>query len=154
VLQALRESHPYEEPAFDLNVLAAVTAKQGQGKIGSLSPTSRGDLFARIKRELQIDHLLIAGPTDGTITRGAACAGSCGEFLADAIKQKAGLYLTGELRHHDAAKAAAAGLTVVCTLHSNSERAVLKRLAKRLEETPGMPPIRISTADRDPFSVR
>ena len=30
-------------------------------------------------------------------------------------------------------------MTVVCTLHSNSERAVLKRLAKRLAETPGMP---------------
>ncbi len=64
------------------------------------------------------------------------------------------LYLTGEVRHHDAVKAAAGGMTVVCTLHSNSERAVLKRVKKRMEETPGMPPILLAATDRDPFSVR
>jgi dinuclear metal center YbgI/SA1388 family protein len=154
VVKALRANHPYEEPAFDLNTLAAAPSGRGQGKIGAMPPTGRGDLFARIKQELEIQHLLIAGPTEGTITRAACCAGSCGEFLGDAIKGKAELYLTGEIRHHDAVKAAAAGMTVVCTLHSNSERAVLKRLAKRLEATAGMPPIRVSSADHDPFVVR
>jgi dinuclear metal center YbgI/SA1388 family protein len=156
VLQALRRSHPYEEPAFDLNVLAtAADAKpKGMGRIGSLPSTAREEVFSRIKRELEIDHLLIAGPTEGTITRAAVCAGSCGDLLNDAIKSGAELYLTGEIRHHDAVKAAAANVTVVCTLHSNSERAVLKRLKKRLEETGGIPPVRIAETDRDPFSVR
>jgi dinuclear metal center YbgI/SA1388 family protein len=154
VIQALRENHPYEEPAFDLNVLAPAPNKRGQGKIGSMPPTSRAGLFARIKQELEIEHLLVAGPTEGTITRAAACAGSCGEFLDHAISLKAELYLTGEIRHHDAGKAAATGMTVVCTLHSNSERAVLKRLAKKLEQVVGMPAIRISSADRDPFLIR
>jgi dinuclear metal center YbgI/SA1388 family protein len=153
VLRALRQSHPYEEPAFDLNVLSA-TGDKGQGRIGSLPPTARADLFERIKRELQIDHLLIAGPTEGTITRAAVCAGAGGEFLDDAIESGAQFYLTGELRHHDATKAAAAGMIVVCTLHTHCERPVLKRLQKRLAETLGMPPIRISSADRDPFAIR
>ena len=96
----------------------------------------------------------MAGPMEGTVTRVAACAGACREFLDDARKAEAELYLTGELRHHDAVQAANAGMTVVCTLHSNSERPVLKRLRKRLEETAGMPTVRISSADRDPFSVR
>jgi dinuclear metal center YbgI/SA1388 family protein len=156
VLRALRQSHPYEEPAFDLNILAAVAdAKpKGVGRIGSLPPTERAEVFDRIKRELGIDHLLIAGPTQGTITRAAVCAGSCGDLLDDALKAGAELYLTGEIRHHDAVKAAAVGMTVVCTLHSNSERAVLKRLKKRLEEVAGMPPIWIAETDQDPFSVR
>jgi dinuclear metal center YbgI/SA1388 family protein len=153
VIRALKASHPYEEPAFDLNVLAAPAGEKGQGRIGSIPPTERGELFDRIKRELGIGHLLVAGPVDGTITRAAVCAGSCGNMLDDAIKAKAELYLTGEIRHHDAVKAAAAGLTVVCTLHSNSERAVLKRLAKRLGETPGMPGILVSSADRDPILI-
>jgi len=117
-------------------------------------PTARAELFDRIKRELGIDHLLIAGPVEGTVARAAVCAGSCGNMLDDAIEAGAEVYLTGEVRHHDAVKAAEAGMTVVCTLHSNSERAVLKRLGKRLAETPGMPGIRISAADRDPFVIR
>jgi dinuclear metal center YbgI/SA1388 family protein len=154
VIHALRASHPYEEPAFDLNVLAAAAGDKGQGRIGSIPPTARGELLDRIKRELGIGHLLIAGPTDGTITRAAVCAGSWGPMLDDAIRAKAELYLTGEVRHHDAVKAAAAGMTVVCTLHSNSERPVLKRLAKRLAETAGMPGILVSSADKDPISIR
>ena len=61
--------------------------------------------------------------------------------------------MTGEMRHHDAIKAAKAGLTVVCTLHSNSERAVLRRLRDRLvRELPGLS-VFVSEADRDPFEV-
>ena len=111
-------------------------------------------MIERIKRELDLAHLLVAGPAEGTITRAACCAGSCGDMLDDAIRQGAELYLTGEMRHHDALKAAHAGLTVVCTLHSNSERAVLKRLKQRLADSlPGLPVI-LSREDRDPFAIR
>jgi dinuclear metal center YbgI/SA1388 family protein len=154
VLAALRKAHPYEEPAFDLVQLAAPPEKLGQGRIGTLPPTPRSQVIDRIKRELELDHLLVAGPTDGTITRAACCAGACGNMLDDAIKQKAQLYLTGEMRHHDAIKAASAGMTVACTLHSNSERAVLKRLGRRLSELlPGLT-VQQSRTDRDPFLVR
>jgi dinuclear metal center YbgI/SA1388 family protein len=152
VVAALRRSHPYEQPAFDLNVLSPAGA--GQGRIGTLPATPRGELFDRIKQQLDIQRLLIAGPTTGAINRAAVGAGSCGPMLDDAAENGAELFLTGEVRHHDAVRAADAGMTVVCTLHSNSERAVLKRVKKRLEDTPGMPSIQISTRDKDPFSIR
>ena len=45
-------------------------------------------------------------------------------------------------------------MTVVCTLHSNSERAVLKRLKRRLADSlPGLPVV-LSREDRDPFAIR
>jgi dinuclear metal center YbgI/SA1388 family protein len=154
VIEALRNSHPYEEPAFDLNQLAAPPQAIGIGRIGEFdSPVERGELFERIKRGLEIDRLLIAGPMEGTIQRVATCAGACGDLLDEAIARKAGLYLTGEIRHHDAIKAASAGVTVVCTLHSNSERATLKRLKQRLEQMlPGLA-CHLSRQDRDPFSI-
>jgi len=154
VVRALRKTHPYEEPAFDLNLLAAPPTGKGQGRIGTLPHADRQALFDRIKHELELSHLLIAGPTEGAVNRAAVCAGSCGDMLDDVIAAGAELYLTGEMRHHDAVKTAAAGITVVCTLHSNSERAVLKRLKKRLEQLPGVPPISISRSDRDPFVIR
>ncbi|MGD1276377.1 MAG: Nif3-like dinuclear metal center hexameric protein [Tepidisphaeraceae bacterium] len=153
IVRALRQSHPYEEPAFDLNLLAPSPTGKGQGRIGTLPQADRQALFHRIKHELELSHLLIAGPTEGAITCAAVGAGSCGDMLDDVIAAGAELYLTGEMRHHDAVKAVAAGITVVCTLHSNSERAVLKRLKKRLEQVPGVPPISISQSDRDPFVI-
>jgi dinuclear metal center YbgI/SA1388 family protein len=153
VVAALRKHHPYEEPAFDLNLLAADPTGRGQGRVGSLPHTDRRAIVDQIKRELGLSHLLVAGPATGAVTRAAVCAGSCGNLLDSAIAAGVQLYLTGEVRHHDAVKAAAAGITVVCTLHSNSERAVLKRLKKKLEQTPGIPPITISESDRDPFAI-
>ena len=155
VIRALRKAHPYEEPAFDLNQLAAPPEGLGQGRIGVFEkPVERRELFERIKRGLDVRHLLVAGPTGGAARRAAVCAGACGDLLDDAIAQRSDLYLTGEMRHHDAIKAAHAGLTVVCVLHSNSERAVMRRLKSRLEEKlPGLTYL-ISGADRDPFEVR
>ena len=155
VIKALRESHPYEEPAFDLNQLAAVPEGVGIGRVGEFDrPVERAELLERIKQGLEISHLLVAGPETGTAKRVATCAGACGDLLNDAMAQKVDLYLTGEMRHHDAIKAAAAGVTVVCTLHSNSERATLKRLKERLEkELPGLAS-HLSQLDRDPFAVR
>lgn len=155
VVRALREAHPYEEPAFDLNQLAAPPEGRGQGRFGSFETSvERNELFDRVKRGLGVNHLLVAGPTDGPAACAAVCAGSCGDLLDDAIARGADFYLTGELRHHDAIKAAHAGMTVVCVLHSNSERAVLRRVKQRLEETlPGLSYL-ISQTDRDPFEVR
>jgi putative NIF3 family GTP cyclohydrolase 1 type 2 len=59
--------------------------------------------------------------------------------------------LTGELRHHDALRAVAAGLTVVCTLHSASERAALLALEGRLAERLAGVAIFRSRVDREPF---
>jgi dinuclear metal center YbgI/SA1388 family protein len=153
VLKALRQSHPYEEPAFDLVQLAAPPEKVGQGRIGTLPQADRAEVIERIKKALELSHLLVAGPQRGAVSLAACCAGACGDMLDDAIRAEAQLYLTGEMRHHDAVKATAAGMTVVCTLHSNSERAVLKRLSARLAEA--LPDLKtvLSRQDRDPFAV-
>src|SRR5256886_1563280 len=84
VIAALKKSHPYEEPAFDLLQLAAPPEGRGQGRIGNLaSPTDRSAIIARIKKELELPYLLVAGPTSGPITRAACCAGSCGDIRSE-----------------------------------------------------------------------
>jgi dinuclear metal center YbgI/SA1388 family protein len=127
----------------------------GIGRVGTLAaPTPRRALFARVKEALALEGLLVAGPLEGDVTRVAVCAGAGRGLLEDAIAAKAELYLTGELPHHDALRAARAGLTVACALHSNSERAALRRLAARIEaEAPGVQAI-VSAEDRDPFVFR
>jgi putative NIF3 family GTP cyclohydrolase 1 type 2 len=81
------------------------------------------------------------------------CAGAGHGLLDEALAHKVDLYLTGELPHHDALKAAAARVTVVCALHSNSERAALERLRATLStDAPGLE-VLLSESDRDPYRI-
>jgi dinuclear metal center YbgI/SA1388 family protein len=153
IIAALRAAHPYEEPAFDLIQLAVPPQAIGQGRIGDIPPTALPLLLNRIKADLSLSHLLVAGPSDQTITRAAVLAGAGREHLKDAIAQGAQLYLTGEIPHHEALAAAKADVTVVATLHSNSERASLKRVRDRLAEMTRVVPFLLSSVDADPFQV-
>ena len=154
VVSAMRSAHPYEEPAFDIIPLQAPSDGLGQGRIGWFdAPVLRGELLQQIRKGLGVSHLLVAGPVEGEVSSAACLAGAGGDHLKDALEQGAELYLTGEVRHHDALKAAQRGMTVVCALHSNSERASLSRLAAKIrEKLPGLE-LSISSCDRDPFIV-
>jgi dinuclear metal center YbgI/SA1388 family protein len=155
VIEALRAAHPYEEPAFDLVRLVARPEGAGIGRAGELpEKTPRAALIERIKKGLGVSGLLVAGPLEGDVTRVAVCAGAGRGLLNEALARRTELFLTGELPHHDALRAAAAGMTVVCALHSNSERAALPALKARIEEgAPGVA-VSLSREDRDPFELR
>jgi dinuclear metal center YbgI/SA1388 family protein len=127
---------------------------RGIGRVGMLAaPVDRAVLIERAKRELALGAVLVAGPREGEAAKVAVCAGAGRGLLDEVMRQNVDLYLTGELPHHDALRAAAAGVTVVCALHSNSERAALGRLKERIETSAPGVEVRISEADRDPFSV-
>jgi dinuclear metal center YbgI/SA1388 family protein len=155
VVAAMRAAHPYEEPAFDLVPLSAEPTGLGIGRVGTFSePVERDVLIARVKRELHLDHVLVAGPDGDAVSRVALCAGAGDSLIEDVLREKAEVYVTGELRHHDALRLAKAGVTSICLLHSNSERHSLGRLAERLrEELPKLTTV-LSKRDRDPFAVR
>lgn len=126
----------------------------GTGRIGDLkTATSVTAIINRIKQQLHLQHVLIAGPIDKTISRVACLGGAGGDFIDEIIAQGAELFLTGEIRHHDALKAANAGLTVISTLHSNSERLVLPVVKQKLSALCQNLKILISKWDKDPMRV-
>jgi dinuclear metal center YbgI/SA1388 family protein len=154
VLRAHRASHPYETPAFDLVRIAAVSEHKGFGRIGPLAePASVATIVSRLKSALSVDHLLVAGPTEKTVRTAAVGAGATGEMLSSVLRAKADLFVLGEMRHHDALRAANANTTIIMTLHSNSERATLRVLRDRLAEALHGVELAISDRDRDPFHV-
>ena len=121
--------------------------------IGSIGPLALSALVARLKVALGLDHVLVAGPMDATVSRIAVCAGSGGDLLGEAIAAGADAFVTGELRHHDVLRAVAANLCVVCTRHSASERCALVSLEGQLRERlPGVEVLR-SSADREPLAI-
>jgi GTP cyclohydrolase I len=123
----------------------------GFGRVGGVPRATLRALVERVKRELGLTHVLVAGPLDRDVSRVAVCAGSGGDLVSDAVAAGAEVLLTGELRHHDTLRAVSEGLVVLCTLHSASERAVLGRLQSRLrEELTGADLLR-SREDREPL---
>lgn len=151
VVRALRAAHPYETPAFDLVRLAPAPDGPGYGRVGRVAEQPAHALVARAKAALGLERLLVAGDLSQVVRCAAVGAGASGELLPQVIAEGATFFLLGELRHHDALAANKAGVAIACTLHSNSERAALGRLAERLAaRVPGVV-FTCSAADRDPF---
>jgi putative NIF3 family GTP cyclohydrolase 1 type 2 len=119
-------------------------------------PASLDALVERIKAHVGRTSLRVARAdrhANGAPVRTASvCAGAGGGLLAGALGTD--LFVTGELRHHDALRALAHGTSVVLCEHSSSERGFLRVFAVRLREAArGALDIVVSEADREPFEI-
>ncbi|MEK7995681.1 MAG: Nif3-like dinuclear metal center hexameric protein, partial [Planctomycetota bacterium] len=135
VVAAMKKAHPYETPAFDVFKLHDSGAKFGLGRIGELDrPTPLSRIIKQIKRATGARAIGVVGNEKRLVKRAAVCAGTCGRIINSVIAAGADLYLTGELKHHQALAAQEAGLTCICLSHTVSERFILKKIAKLLQK--------------------
>jgi dinuclear metal center YbgI/SA1388 family protein len=152
VVAAMRKAHPYETPAFDIIKLYNSQNKFGLGRIGKLAkPLRIEQIIQKIKKHTGATAAGLIGKEKRLVKTAAVCAGSCGSIINLVIAAKADLYLTGELKHHQALAAQEAGLTCICLSHTVSERFILKKFAKQLQKQPNSVTIRVSKKDSDPF---
>lgn len=152
VITAMRNAHPYETPAFDVFRHYDLEGKLGLGRIGELEkPRSMSAIIENIKKITGAKAVGIVGKERRTVKKAAVCAGSCGKLINSVIADNCDLYLTGELKHHQALAAQEANLTCICLSHTVSERFALKKLAKDLKKHLKSVTIRLSKKDADPF---
>ena len=152
VIEAMKIAHPYEMPAFDVIKIKNTLPAMGLGRIGKLAKaTPLKDIMANIKKIIGAETAGIIGKENRKIKTAAVCAGSCGKVLNNAIANGVDLYLTGELKHHQALMAQEAGITCVCLSHTVSERFVLSQLAKELKSKMPTLKFKVSKKDADPF---
>lgn len=120
----------------EVKPLASSSAKEspGFGRLGRLKkPTSMMEYLKEIKRILRTDRLDVIGSLDKNVEWVASCAGSGADFLKDAVLQGADLFVTGEIKYHDAQEAAEMGITVAAAGHYATEAPVLQELIYRLQ---------------------
>jgi dinuclear metal center YbgI/SA1388 family protein len=152
VVAALRQTHPYEEPAFDIYPLMGEPCA-GMGRIGQLpAGTTLRALARKLERATRSKLVTIVGDPGTKVRSAAVCVGAAGRLPLEG--QGAALcdvIVTGEIRHHDALAIARAGKAAVALGHWESERPVLSPLAKQL--TRRLPGLRtaLSQRDRSPF---
>ena len=151
VIAAMKEAHPYEMPAYDVIKLYNESL-HGLGRIGMLDKPARiPELIKKIKKVTGAKAIGLIGNEKKIVKKAAVCAGTCGAIINSIIAQKADFYLTGELKHHQAIAAQEADLTCICLSHTNSERFILKKLAKQLQKPLKGTIIKVSKKDSDPF---
>jgi len=126
----------------------------GYGRFAELSqPISWSSLLDRLKAQYGVAHLQVARPRGASDElRSVAVAAGAGSGALRGLR--ADVVITGEMSHHDALAAVAAGSSVVLAGHSNTERGFLAVLARRLEAefSEGLE-VRIAERDRDPLTV-
>lgn len=139
VLATLLDVHPYETPAYDIVELYSATAGIGGGMIGELTePVPAMTFMQKIKDEFKVERMAYSGDTGRMIKRVAVCGGSGSFLIGDAVREKADLFMTGEIKYHEMC-GLEKEMILVETGHYESEQFtqhLIERLLK--EQFPGL----------------
>lgn len=159
VIEALRSSHPYEEPAFDLLAMLPLASDQGLGRVGELAQQcTLREYVGRVAEALPAAPVGVraAGDPDRVVQRVAVLGGSGDSHLEDAARAGVDVYVTADLRHHPASEhLAAGGPALIDAGHWASEAVWLPLAARLLRERFG-DALRctVSRLCTDPWSLR
>jgi dinuclear metal center YbgI/SA1388 family protein len=129
----MKAVHPYEEPAYDLYPLANPGPSLGFGRVGNWSaarPFAR--VVDRVKEVFGVNQVKIWGRPPAAVERLALCSGSGGDLITPAWQRGAQVYLTGEVRHHQATPGYPEGFAVLEVGHFASEAVFIPEWAGQL----------------------
>ena len=157
-LKALRSAHPYEEPAFDLIPLHNDGGGLGLGRIGELAaPLPLEEYASLVKERLGLSSLRLVGAKGQRVSRVALCGGSGASLLRDAVRQGADLYVTGDIKYHEAREAESQGIALLDAGHFATERLMIEGLTKQLQDELARRRLAVTvtpcTAEQDPFQI-
>jgi dinuclear metal center YbgI/SA1388 family protein len=102
IMNAIRQTHPYEEPAFDFYPLHNSWTQAGAGIIGELpAAMDETEFLSKIKTLFNIPVIKHSPFTQKKVKKVALCGGSGAFLLQDALDKQADVFLTGEIKYHD-----------------------------------------------------
>ena len=134
VISHIRESHPYETMAYDVYPLLGPENKEGLGRIGSIGKSTDLVSFAMsIKERLGLNWVKVAGRPDLTVKTAAVCSGSGSGLMDVFFSSGAQVYISGDLKYHDARSVEAVDLGLIDIGHFASEHLMVEMLAERLK---------------------
>ena len=108
---------------------------EGIGRVGSLPRALKlKDFAAELKRRLNLDVLKIAGRPDLMISKAAICTGSGSSLINAFVASGAQVFISGDLRFHDARDIEAADLALMDIGHFPSEYIMVEALIERLSQ--------------------
>lgn len=157
VLAALRASHPYEEPAFDLVEHVPLPGRTGLGRVGALpTPMTLAELVSLAARVLPATASGIRAAGDpGRLVSTLAVSGGAGDsLLGAATSSGAQAFLTADLRHHPAREHLDdGGPALLDAAHWATEQPWLEQLAGQVAAALPDTVVTVSALVTDPWSL-
>ncbi|MFZ2445272.1 MAG: Nif3-like dinuclear metal center hexameric protein [Syntrophobacteraceae bacterium] len=153
-LLGLRDVVPIETEAG----LAGEAGYMGIGLAGALPP---GLTLEALARQLSVSlggaDVKMVGDPEKRLQRAAVCTGSGGGLIGRVREAGVDVYITGDIKYHDAKLAEEIGLAIVDVGHFASEKLILDPLAEFLRSRArgegSALEIFVSKSERDPFRV-
>jgi dinuclear metal center YbgI/SA1388 family protein len=155
-LAAAEKVHPYETMAWDAYPLLNAGENGGLGRVGKL-PTELDleALAAAVKEALDAPYVRVVGDRRLRVSTVALCSGSGGSLLGAFFDSGAQVYITGDVRYHDARSVEAAGKGLLDVGHFASEHIVVNHLMTylkdRLADVEPAVSIRAAACEKEPF---
>ena len=130
--------------------------QQGLGRVGALREKMPLRAFAlQIKQRLSLEFLLMVGDPDLPVRRVALCTGSGSSLLEAFYATGAQVYVSGDLRYHDARTAEVNHVGLIDIGHFASEHLMVAELQVRLQSACGLNGISVEvqacSIEKNPF---
>ncbi|MDO4911710.1 MAG: Nif3-like dinuclear metal center hexameric protein [Corynebacterium sp.] len=157
VEEALREAHPYEEPAFEIVEVADTNMTYGLGRVGELdTPMTLREFTQRVADRLPktVWGVRAAGDPERMIRTVAVGSGAGDSFLDDVRRLGVDCYVTSDLRHHPVDEAQrSGGPAIIDTAHWASESPWLDQVIELL--SPEFPTVEFTNLElrTDPWTI-
>ncbi|MBS1706471.1 MAG: Nif3-like dinuclear metal center hexameric protein [Armatimonadetes bacterium] len=130
VISALVTVHPYETPAYH-TVSIQGTPRQPAGRLGTIPPTTLREFVTWIDKQLET-RCLAWGDPDRIVTKIGVVGGAADGDWQAALAVGADVFVTGEVRQHNALEAGESGLSMIQAGHFATEAWSCRRLIERL----------------------
>lgn len=127
LIEKIASVHPYEEMAYDVYILDHIKQYEGIGRYGSIEPLTHRQLIDKIKAIFNIPYVRMSGEINEPIGHIAICSGSGSEYINRAA-QVAQIYITGDVKFHEAQSAIEQGLVIIDVGHYPSENIAMPYL--------------------------
>lgn len=102
ILSALRQSHPYEEVAYDIYQLENSYQDVGSGMTGELKePMPETEFLTLLKQVFNVKFLKHTALRQKAIKTVALCGGSGSFLLKNAINSKSDIYISSDFKYHE-----------------------------------------------------
>ncbi len=101
IIASLKQTHPYEEPAYDVYELKNENVNYGFGAIGDLPKSmTKNEFLTHVCNNLKVNNLRYSNVGKKKITKIAVCGGSGSDLLNDAISNNADAFVTADVKYH------------------------------------------------------
>ncbi|QHW37115.1 Nif3-like dinuclear metal center hexameric protein [Staphylococcus ursi] len=154
VQKLIEDNHPYETPVYDFIPMKKMS-QYGLGMIGELPETQSVESFVQsVKQALQMPSVRYIGNRKATIKRVAIVGGAGVGFENLAHQRGADIFITGDIKHHEALDAKMSGINLLDINHYSEyvmKEGLVSLLEDWLADVAAQIPIKASTVHTDPY---